>query len=139
MCLVVDYSKKSVKSDYFGVIIYNWWRKVQKIGIFAIQNAYFAESSYEHPNIRDFRFKTCSGAFLHAEYTENSGYLMVFFRKIGKITISHTKLISSIKFGGRKLRKIGFFTKTSNVFMSFALKLVAQVTIAEHTENSHNS
>ena len=49
MCLVVNYSEKSVKSDYFGVIIYNWWRKVRKIGIFAIQNAYFTESSYEQP------------------------------------------------------------------------------------------
>ena len=54
MCLVVDYSEKSVKSDYFGVIIYNWWRKVQKIGIFAIQNAYFTESSYEHPEYSGF-------------------------------------------------------------------------------------
>ena len=54
MCLVVDYSEKSVKSDYFGVIIYNWWRKVRKIGIFAIQNAYFTESSYEHPEYSGF-------------------------------------------------------------------------------------
>ena len=57
MCLVVDYSEKLVKSDYFGVIVYKWWRKVQKIGIFAIQNAYFAESSYEHPNIGIFDLK----------------------------------------------------------------------------------
>ena len=64
---------------------------------------------------------------------------MVFFRKIGKITILHTKLISSIKFVGRKLRKIGFFAKTSNVLKSFSLQLVAQFTIVEHTENSHNS
>ena len=66
-----------------------------------------------NPNIRDFRFKTYSGAFMQAEYTEKSGYSMVFFknRKNRKITISHTKLISSIKFVGRKLRKIGFFAK----------------------------
>ena len=76
---------------------------------------------------------------MQAEYTENSGYLMVFFRKIGKITILRTKLISSIKFVGRKLRKIGFFAKTSNVLKSFSLQLVAQYTIVEHTENSHNS
>ena len=92
-----------------------------------------------NPNIRDFRFKTYSGAFMQAEYTKNSGYSMVFFRKIGKITILHTKLISSIKFVGRKLRKIGFFAKTSNVLKSFSLQLVAQYTIVEHTENSHNS
>ena len=71
---------------------------------------------------------------MQAEYTENSGYSMVFFRKIGKITILHTKLISSIKFADRKLRKIGFFAKTSNVFKSFALQLVAQDTIVEHTK-----
>ena len=63
---------------------------------------------------------------------------MVFFQKIGKITILHTKLISSIKFVGRKLQKIGFFAKTSNVLQSFSLQLVAQYTIVEHTENSHN-
>ena len=49
MCLVVDCSEKSVKSDYFGVIIYNWWRKVQKIGIFAVQNAYFTKNLHEDP------------------------------------------------------------------------------------------
>ena len=91
-----------------------------------------------NPNIQDFRFKTYSGAFLQAEYTENSGYSMVFFRKIGKITILRTKLISSFKFVGRKLRKIGFFAKTSNVLRSFSLQLVAQYTIVEHTESSHN-
>ena len=139
MCLVVDYSEKSVKSDYFGVIMYNWWRKVRKSGYSLYKMLILLKVHTNNLNIRDFRFKTYSGAFLQAEYTENSGYSMVFFRKIRKITISHTKLISSIKFVGRKLRKIGFFAKTSNVFMSFALKLVAQVTIAEHTENSHNS
>ena len=76
---------------------------------------------------------------MQAEYTENSGYSMVFFRKIGKITILHTKLISSIKFVGKKLRKIGFFAKTSNVLMSISLQLVAQYMIVEHTENLHNS
>ena len=49
MCLVVDYSKKLVKSDYFGVIICNWWRKVQKIGIFTKQNASYTRKSYEDP------------------------------------------------------------------------------------------
>ena len=57
MCLVVNYSEKLVKSDYFGVIIYNWWRKVQKIGIFAIQNAILLKVHTNNPNIRDFRFK----------------------------------------------------------------------------------
>ena len=94
MCLVVDYSEKSVKSDYFGVIIYNWWRKVQKIGIFAIQNAYFAES----------------GVYLQAEYTKNSGYSMRFFRKIGKFAIIGVKL-------GLKPNKLG---RTHRKFAQFA-------------------
>ena len=54
MCLVVDCSEKSVKSGYFGVIIYNWWRKVQKIGIFANQNAHFTKNSYEDPEYSGF-------------------------------------------------------------------------------------
>ena len=91
------------------------------------------------PNTRDFRHKILNYSIFKAEYTENSGYSMVFFRKIGKITILHTKLISSIKFVGRKLQKIGFFAKTSNVLRSFSLQLVAQDTIVEHTKNSHNS
>ena len=139
MCLVVDYSEKLVKSDYFGVIIYNWWRKARKIGIFAIQNAYFTESSYEQPNIRDFRSKTYSGAFLQAEYTENSGYSMRFFRKIGKFVIIGILIGIKPNKLGRKFRKIGFFSKTINILKSFALQLVAQVTIVENTENSQNS
>ena len=66
MCLVVDCSEKSVKSDYFGVIIYNWWRKVRKIGIFANQNAYFTKNLYEDPEY--------SGIF--AIKTHNSSVLM---------------------------------------------------------------
>ena len=92
-----------------------------------------------NPNIWDFRFKTYSGAFLQAEYTEKLGIFDEIFQKIGKITILHTKLISSIKFVGRKLRKLGFFAKTSNVLKSFSLQLVAQDTIVEHTKNLHNS
>ena len=73
---------------------------------------------------------------MQAEYTEKLGYSMVFFRKI---TILRSKLFPSIKFVGRKLRKIRFFAKTSNVLKSFPLQLVAQYTIVEHTENLHNS
>ena len=49
MCLVVEYSEKSVKSDYLEVIICIWWRKVQKIGIFAAQNTKHTANSYEDP------------------------------------------------------------------------------------------
>ena len=54
MCLVVNCSKQSVKSDYFWVIIYNWWRKVQKIGIFANQNAYFTKNLHKDPEYSVF-------------------------------------------------------------------------------------
>ena len=40
---------------------------------------------------------------------------------------------------GRKLRKIGFFAKTSNTLKLIALQLVAQVTIVENIKNSQNS
>ena len=57
MCLVVEYSEKLVKSDYLGVIICIWWRKVQKIGIFANQNAKYTTNSYEDPKKRDLPHK----------------------------------------------------------------------------------
>ena len=41
---------------------------------------------------------------------------------------------------GRKIRKIGFYGKTSTNFKSFPLQLITQITIfVEDTENSHNS
>ena len=49
---------------------------------------------------------------MHAEYTENSGYSMRFFRKIGKFAIIGEKLGLKPNILGRKLRKIGFFAKT---------------------------
>ena len=91
------------------------------------------------PNIRDFRFKNIQWSVLQAEYTENSGYSMRFFRKIGKFAIIGEKLGLQPNILGRKLRKIGFFAKTSNTLKSFALQLVAQVTIVENTKNSQNS
>ena len=76
MCLVVDYSEKSVKSDYLGVIICIWWRRVQKIGIFAGQNAKHTVKSHEDPENSGFSSKLHSFSILHAEYTENSGQSM---------------------------------------------------------------
>ena len=105
MCLVVDYSEKSVKSDYFGVIVYNWWRKVRKIGIFADQDAYFTKNLHETPNTRDFRHKSLNYSIFYAEYTKNSGYSMRFFRKIGKFAIIGVKLTLKPNNLGRKLEK----------------------------------
>ena len=47
MWIVVKYSKKSVKSDYFGVIICIWWRSFQKIRIFAKQNTKYTVNWYK--------------------------------------------------------------------------------------------
>ena len=76
---------------------------------------------------------------LHAKYTENSEYSMRFFRKIGKFVIIGIKLSIKPNKLGRKLRKIGFFAKTGNTSKSLSLQLVAQVSIVENTENSHNT
>ena len=54
MCLVVDYSEKSVKSDYLGVIICNWWRKVQKLGYSLTKMLITLEIYTKTPNTRDF-------------------------------------------------------------------------------------
>ena len=45
------------------------------------------------PNIRDFRNNYSKFERFHAEYTENSGYSMRFFRKIGKIAVISIILI----------------------------------------------
>ena len=64
---------------------------------------------------------------------------MRFFRKIGKFAIIGEKLGLKPNILGRKLRKIRFFAKTSNTLKSFALQLVAQVTIVENTKHSQKS
>ena len=46
--------QKSVKSDYFGVIFYNLWRKVRKIEIFTNQNADFTTNLHEDPEYSGF-------------------------------------------------------------------------------------
>ena len=56
------------------------------------------------------------------------------FPKIGKFAIIGVELGLKPNILGRKLRKIGFFAKTSNTLKSFALQLVAQVTIVENTK-----
>ena len=112
MCLVVDYSKKLVKSDYFGVIICNWWRKVRKLAYSLSKMLISIQITTKTPNIRDFRHNNSKFDRVHAEYTKNSGYSMRFFRKIGKICINWYKINHISNNLGRKLRKIGIFTKT---------------------------
>ena len=96
MCLVVDYSKKLVKSDYWGVIICDWWRKVQKIGIFTNQNAKYTANSYKHLEYSGFSPKIIQLECFYAEYTKNWGHLMKFFQKIGEIAIFSRQLTSNL-------------------------------------------
>ena len=103
MCLVVDCSKKSVKSDYFGVIVYNWWRKVRKSGYSLIKTLISLKIYTKTPNTRDFRHKSSQSKRFYAEYTENSGYSMRFFQKIGKIAVIGVILIKKPNNLGGKL------------------------------------
>ena len=68
------------------------------------------------PNTRDFHHKSSQSKRFYAEYTKNSGYLMSFFRKIGKIAVISVILIKKPNKLGRKLRKIRFFAKTNTNF-----------------------
>ena len=76
MCLVVEYSEKLVKSDYLGVIICIWWRKVQKIRIFAAQNAKHTAKLYEDPKKSGSSPKITQLSVLQAEYIKNLGHSM---------------------------------------------------------------
>ena len=92
------------------------------------------------PNIQDFRFKNIQWGIFQAEYTKKSGYSMVFFRKNRENHSISQKLFSRINVVGRKIRKIGFYGKTSTNIKSFPLQLIPQITIiVEHTDNLHNS
>ena len=91
------------------------------------------------PNIRDFRFKNIQWSVFAGRIHRKLGIFDEIFPKNQKNhNIAH-KVNFKYQICGWKLRKIGFFAKTSNVLKSLSLQLVAQVTIVEHTENSHNS
>ena len=87
------------------LILLNIYTKNQILGIFAIKNSHL-----EH---------------FYAEYTKNSGYLMRFFRKIGKFALFSLKLTIKSNDLGRKLRKIGFFAKVNTNFHKLFLQIIA--------------
>ena len=123
MCLVVDCSEKSVKSDYFGVIFYNWWRKVRKIGIFQIKMLILLKTYTKTPNTRDFRHKNSQLERFHAEYTENSGYSMRFLPKIGKFTLFGIKLAIDLTIWVENSEKSDFSLKTGTNFRTLFLQI----------------
>ena len=124
MCIIVDYSKKLVKSGYFGVIICNWWRKSEKSGYLLTKMLISLEIHTKTPNNRDFRHKNSQFEHFHAEYTENSEHLMRFFQKIGKFALFSVELTSKLTFWVENSKKIGFLSKTSTNFQTLFLQIV---------------
>ena len=116
MCLIVYYSKKSVKSGYFGVIIYNWWRKARKIGIFANQMLISLEIHMNTLNTWDFRHKNSQFGCFYAEYTENSGHSTRLFRKIGKVALFSIVLTPNLTIWVENSEKSDFSVKQVQIF-----------------------
>ena len=111
MCLVVDYSENLVKSDYLGVIICNWWRKVQKIGIFGNQNTNTLQIHMKTPKNRDLHHKNTQFKHFQAEYTENLGHSMRVFRKIEKFTIFSRQITSNLTYRVEHSKQSDFSAK----------------------------
>ena len=63
------------------------------------------------PNTRDFRHKILQFEHFYAEYTENSGHSMRFFRKIGKFAIFSIELTSNLTIWVEKSEKSEFSVK----------------------------
>ena len=83
--------------------------KSEKLGYSLIKMLILLKIYTKTPNTRDFRHKNSQSEHFHAEYTENSGYSMRFFQKIGKFTVFSIKLTIKPNNLSRKLRKVGFF------------------------------
>ena len=104
MCLVVNYSEKSVKSDYLGVIICIWWRRVQKIGIFAAQNAKHTANSYEDPKKLGFSPKITQFEHFTCRIHRKLGTFDVIFpKKLGNLQKLSVQLTSNLTNCGGKL------------------------------------
>ena len=116
MCLVVEYFKKSVKSDYLGVIICNWWRRVRKSGYSLPKMQNTLKIHTKTPKTQDFRQKLYSLSILHAQYTENSGHLMIFFQKIGKFAKLSVQLTSNFTLLVENSEKSEFSAKWERIF-----------------------
>ena len=84
--------------------------KSEKLGYSLIKTLILLNIYMKTPNTQDFRHKNSQLERFHAEYTENSGYSMRLFQKIGKFTLFSIKLTIKPNNLSRKLRKIGFFS-----------------------------
>ena len=118
MCLVVNCSKKSVKSDYFRVIICNWWKKVcKKSGYLLIKMLISLKIYMKTPNTWDFHHKNSQFEHFQAEYTENLGHSMRFFQKIGKIPPFNIKLTINLTIWVENSEKLDFLGKQVRIFI----------------------
>ena len=75
-------------------------------------------------NTRDFRHKNSQFEHFHAEYTENLGHSMRFFRKIRKLALLSIELTSKLTIWVENSKKIGFFSNTSTNFQIFFLQII---------------
>ena len=69
------------------------------------------------PNTRDFCHKIVQFEHFHAEYTENLGHSMKFFRKIGKYTLISLKLTSRLTFWVENSENSDFSVKQVQIFI----------------------
>ena len=74
------------------------------------------------PNIRDFHHKNSQFEHFHAEYSENSGYSMRFFRKIGKFTLFGIKLTINLTIWVENSKKSDFLVKQVRIFTHYFYK-----------------
>ena len=82
-------------------------RKSEKSGYLLIKMVILLKIYTKTLNSQDFCHKNSQSQRFYAEYTENSGYSMRFFQKIGKFTVSSTKLTIKPNKGGN-LSQVNF-------------------------------
>ena len=124
MCLTVDYSKKSVKSDYFWVIICNWWRKVRKSGYSLTKMLISLKIYTKTPNTRDFCHKNSQLKHFSSRIHRILGIFHEIFPKNREIRIIWYKITHKSNNLGRKLQKIRFFAKTGTNFHTLLLQII---------------
>ena len=74
------------------------------------------------PNVWDFRHNNSQFERFHVEYTENSGYSMRFFQKIGKFTLIGIKLTTYLTNWVENSKKLEFSLKQVQIFVHYFYK-----------------
>ena len=109
-----------------GVIICNWWRKVQKIGIFANQNAYFTGLiNMETPNTQDFRHKNSYSLSIFMQNTPKTWEIRWdFSEKSGKLALFSIELTPNLTIWVENSEKSDFSVKQVWIFKHLFLQIV---------------